>query len=74
MIWQGILIGALYVLVIFIFSVFCSVIIYLYVRQVDLQLLLGILSAAGLAATILAISSKLLGKLNFLGKPKRNWR
>ncbi len=70
MIWQGLLVGALSALVIFIFSACCSVIIYLYVRQVELQLLLGFLSAAGLAAITLAISSKFLGQLSFFRQPK----
>lgn len=70
MIWQGLLIGALYAVVIFIFSACCSVIIYLYVRQGELQLLLGFLSAAGLAAITVAISSKFLGKPTFFRQTK----
>lgn len=70
MIWQGLLVGALYALVIVIFSACCSVIIYLYVRQVNQPLLLGFLCAAGLGAMLLVISIKLLGKLNFFRQTK----
>lgn len=65
MIGQGLLIGALYALGIFIFCAFCTVIIYLYGWPVHLQLLWGFLGATGLAVITLALSRKYLYKLLF---------
>jgi hypothetical protein len=70
MIGQGLVIGALYALGIFIFCAFCTVIIYFYIRHVDLQLLWGFLGATGLAVITLALSRKYFGKLSFIRQTK----
>jgi hypothetical protein len=70
MIWQGLLLGALYALAIFTFCAFCAAIIYLYLRRVDQQLFWGFLSATGVASIIFVVGIKFSGKLNFFRQIK----
>lgn len=73
MIWQALLLTALYGLAILVFSTLCSVIIYLCIRRADLPLLWGFLGAAGLAVIILALSRKYLASGSVFRPTKQHY-
>jgi uncharacterized integral membrane protein len=73
MIWQALVITALYGLAILVFSTLCSVIIYLCIHRVDLPLLWGFLGAAGLAVITLALSRKYFASRSIFRPTKQNY-
>lgn len=73
MIWQALLVAALYGLAVLVFSTLCSVLIYLCIHRVALPLLWGFLGAAGLAVLTLAISRKYFASGSFFRQTKQNY-